>query len=218
MEFVSLLVLFKLTFENFICCQCVCFRRMSILEILTAAVEAVSGLQVPRLHIVIDRLHVHHQFRVQVNVDCLQGLSGFGFFLLAAFRVFQPAVAVCSYPFDFLSQHREVEFGGIVTCQVAVFQPRNHFRSYLDEFLFTCDILVLDAVHLAGTRIDALLLSGRVVPRTYPPCLYLMMMVRKYLDETEFHDGIRHDIQSCTFNVKEQERFFKIQFHFTLPL
>lgn len=34
-----------------------------------------------------------------------------------------------------------------------------------------------------------------------------MMMVRKYLDETEFHDGIRHDIQSCAFNVEEQERF-----------
>ena len=115
-------------------------------------------------------------------------------------------------------EHREVELGGIISCQVAVFQPRNYFWGNLDEFFLSCYVLVFYAVYLAGSRIYTLLLSGSIVPRANPPSLHFMVMVREYFHETQFHDSIRRDIQSCTFDIEKQERLFKIQIHVTSPL
>ena len=79
MELVRLLIHFQLAFQYLVCRQCVCFRRMGILEILAAAIKSVRRLQVPGLHIMINGLHVDHLLRMKVNVDCSQCLLCFLF-------------------------------------------------------------------------------------------------------------------------------------------
>ena len=116
---------------------------MGVLEILSAAIETVCGLEVAWLHIMVDRLHVDHLLGVQVDVRSLKGCLGLGLVLRSVPWIRKPAHTIGTYPLKFLGQHRQVELGRIEPGQVAVSKPFHHFVHHLMEFGTSCQILVL---------------------------------------------------------------------------
>ena len=60
MIFVRSLIPVQFTLKHFVGGHCVSLRGMGVLEILSAAIETVCGLEVAWLHIMVDRLHVDH--------------------------------------------------------------------------------------------------------------------------------------------------------------
>ena len=186
---------------------------MGVLEILSAAIETVCGLEVAWLHIMVDRLHVDHLLGVQVDVRGLKGCLGLGLVLRSVPWIRKPAHTIGTYPLKFLGQHRQVELCGIIPCQITVSQPIHDFGRNLDEFLLLCDILILDPVHLTGLGIDRMLFAESVVPRTDPPGLHIMVSVREHLDKTQFDNAVIDNIKPRALNVKEKQRPFKRKFH-----
>ena len=102
---------------------------MRIVEVFAAAVEAVGSLQVSRLHRVIDVLHIHHLRGVQVYVQLLSGQF---------------------HPLELLCEHREVEFGGVESCQVAVLKPIGYLVGHFVEGRAVHEHVVGNAVNRRG--------------------------------------------------------------------
>ena len=206
---VSLLVHLKLSLQHLVGGHGIGLRGVGVLEVIATAVEPVSGPEIPGLHIVVDCLDIDHQLGMEVDIHALEHLPCPFTVGLRGTRVVDPLLAVCPDPLDLFGEHREVELGRIETGQVTVLQPFDDLRSYLDEFLLTDQVLVLDAVDLAGPGVHALLAIVDIVIREDPPGLGLVMTVREYLDETEFDDAVGYDVQPRAFNVEEQQGPFE---------
>ena len=159
---------------------------MGILEIFAAAIETVGGLQVPRLHEMIDILDVYHELGVKVNVQVLLHID--------------------TDAFDFLSQHGEVELGGVETGQVRILEPGDNLVHAVAEAGAAGEVLILDPVYGRCLRMDGILPLGRIVPRLEAPGLDTRFPTGQHLYKTQLTDTVRGNIQSRAFDVKKQQR------------
>ena len=201
---------------------------MGVFEVLAAAVEAVGGAEVARLHLVVDVLDVDHPALVQVDArDEGERLLRLGILLLlllaavVSHRRLQfghPAGAVGADPFEFLGEQRQVELGGVEAGEVAAAQQFRDFGNEFDEPRLSDQVLVLDVVHFRGSgshRDDPVVLQ---VPRPDPfrPDLWihaLHLRAGKNLDEAEFDDGVGCDVQAGALDVEKEQRPLETQFH-----
>ena len=182
----------QLGLQDFIGGDGIGLGRMGVVEVLAAAVEAVSRLEVAGLHRVEDVLHIHQQGRVQVHIDLLAGQL---------------------HPLELLAEHREVELDGIEAGQVAVLKPLCYLLSHIVKGGAVRQHIVSDAVHLARLRADGPLASIDIIPRLYLPSLYATLAAREDFHETQFYYRVRRNIEPRTFDVEKKQGSFEIQFH-----
>ena len=164
----------------------VCLRRVGILEVCPAAVEAVGGLEVAGLHVVVDILHIHHQFGVEVYVDVF--------------------VQVQPHAFDLFRQHGKVELGGVEAGQVGVGQPFHNLVHFVAETGAGGEVFVFDAVYGRCLRIHGILPLGQIIPGFEPPGFDAGFTARHHFHKAQFCNAVRSDIESRAFDVEEQQR------------
>ena len=132
------LVHFELTDQHFVSGHSISFRRMCVVEV-RAAIKAVGGAKIPRLHVMVDILDINHQLLMEIDRDIL------------------PA-GIFPYPFYLLGKHREVEFSGVEAGEITVANPFNHFVDLVHESRAVLQVLVLYPVDGRSGRIDRILL------------------------------------------------------------
>ena len=189
----------QLGLEHFICRFRICLGLMCVLQFFPA-VEPVCCLEVARLHHMEDVLHIDHLHFMEIDIDVL--------------------VKVFPDTLDFLGKHRQVELCRIESCKVAASQ----FPDYIiDDFCkgpASSQVLILDPVYGRCARGYPFLAVVLVVPWLDSPCpdfrLVILSCPRPDYDETEFYDCVRRDIEAGAFYVEENERPFKVQFHFSV--
>ena len=140
---------------------------MRVFEVLASAVETVGGLEIARLHGMIDVLNIHHLRRMEVHIQVLAGELD---------------------PFEFFRKHGEVELGGIESCQVAVHQPRSHFVGHFKEGRAVHQHVIGHSVDLGCLRVNGPLALLHIVPRLDFPGFDALLPAGQNLDETELYD------------------------------
>ena len=158
---------------------------MGVLEILSAAVEAVRSTQVAGLEVMEDVLHVHHTGGMKVDgLHGVQDLAGLGRIGTVGREFLQTGIAVVPYPFYLFREHGKVELDGVEAGKVAAREPLCHFRENRDELGAVHQVLVLDAVDCRCLRIDLDNPVVDIVPGLDLPGLDIGFTAGEDFDET----------------------------------